>query len=278
MSSFIKATKLHAKILNKQWGPHEPNTETKWHNEDNEESFKEGGKGTQIRTNHLTQDYDWSKHPFTYKWNSLGLRGPEPDYNASKKMLVIGSSLTIGQGLPLENMFIHIAAKELGYDYINLSEFYILTDSIQQATKIAKEYKPDLVIVSTTRHLFSSEFVLRHLLHMFHQKNDRKEITPLLWEVFVEEAKKQVFMFEQAILANCKEDTKMLWFGNTESKERQWKLGEMITEESVYEFTSGKHVTFGPEYIIDLARDNKHPGINTNIKIAELLVNTIKEL
>jgi hypothetical protein len=278
LNSFLRASQLHATILNKKWGVQEPNSESNWHNEDTEQSFKEGGKGTQIRTSHLTQDYDWSKHPFTYKWNSLGLRGPDPDYNATKKILVIGSSLTIGQGVPVENCFIDLTAKELGYDYINLSEFYVLTDSIQQATKIAKEYKPDIVIVSTTRHLFSSEFILRHLFPLL-DNSDKKEIAPLLWEVFVAEAKKQVFMFEQAILGNCKEDTKMLWFGNTESSGRKWKFGEMITEESVYEFSAGKHVTFDiDEYIVDLGRDNKHPGIQSNIRIKELLVNTIKGL
>ena len=86
-------------------------------------------------------------------------------------------------------------------------------------------------------------------------------------------------MFEQAILGNCKEDTKMLWFGNTESSERKWKFGEMITEESIYEFSAGKHVTFDiDEYVVDLGRDNKHPGIQSNIRIKELLVNTIKGL
>lgn len=278
MNSFLKASELHAKILNKHWGPHEPNTETKWHNEDNEHTFEFGGIGKQIRTNHLTQDYDWNKHPFTYKWNSLGLRGPEPDYNAPKKILVIGSSLTIGQGLPVEDTFIDITAKELGYDYINLSEFYILTDSIQQAIKISKEYKPDLVIVSSTRHLFSSEFALRHLFHMMGDDIKRGELAPMLWEVFVAEAKKQVFMFEQAILGACNNNTKMLWFSTTESSTRKYKLGEMITEESVYEFSTGKHVTFGKDYLTDLGRDNKHPGIKSNIKIAELLVNTIKGL
>ncbi len=278
LDSFLKASKLHAKILNKEWGAHEPNTETKWHNEDDENAFEFGGTGKQIRTSHLTQDYDWSKHPFTYKWNSLGLRGPEPDCNAPKRMLVIGSSLTIGQGIPLEGTFIDIATKELGYDYINLSEYYILTDSIKSAIEISKEYRPDLVIISSTRHLFSSEFVLRHLFQMISNQMKREEIAPVLWEVFVAEAKKQVFMFEQAIIGACNNNTKILWFSTTEESARKYKLGEMITEESIYEFSTGKHIAFGKDYITDLGRDNKHPGIKSNIKIAELLVNTIKDL
>ena len=113
---------------------------------------------------------------------------------------------------------------------------------------------------------------------MISNQMKREEIAPVLWEVFVAEAKKQVFMFEQAIIGACNNNTKILWFSTTEESARKYKLGEMITEESIYEFSTGKHIAFGKDYITDLGRDNKHPGIKSNIKIAELLVNTIKDL
>lgn len=278
MSSFLKATQTHANILKKDWTVHEPNSETIWHSDDNASAFEMQKNGTQIRTNHVVQDYDWTNHHFTYKWNNLGLRGPDPNYNADKRMLIIGSSLTIGQGVPVEDCFVDLTAKELGYDYINLSEFYVLTDGIKRAVELCKAYKPHLVVISNTRHLYSSEFILKNLFRSI-KNEDKKDIVNQLWGVFLSEAKKQIYMFEQAIIGACNDDTKLLWFGVTETNDRKMKLGELITQEDAYEYSTAKRVTFdSKEYVIDLGRDNKHPGLKSNINIKNLLVDTIRKL
>lgn len=278
MDSFLRASQVHSSLLNKEWALHEPNTETLWHAEDNEESFVLGGTGKQIRSSHVKQDYDWKNHHFTYKWNNLGLRGPDPNYSAQKRMLMIGSSLSVGQGLPLEHTFTDILAKKLNYDYINLSDFYVMTDSIQRAVEISKEYKPNLVLICQTRHLFNSEMILRNLFKQIKNEN-KKEIIDTLWDVFLSEAQKQVYMFEQALINNCAEDAKIVWFGPNETNERKSKLGEMITYSETFKYSIGHRAIFDyKNTVIDLARDNKHPGIKSNLLIANFLEETVNDL
>ena len=79
-----------------------PNTVDKFYEKDKGGVFINNVEGTDIFTNHVTQTIDWNSVNFDYSWNSLGLRGPEPDYSKSNRILFAGGSLCLGTGIPVE--------------------------------------------------------------------------------------------------------------------------------------------------------------------------------
>ena len=102
------------------------------------ENFELGCSGRDIFTNLPTQDYDWRGNNFTYDWNSFGWRGPEPDFYAKKKMLFAGGSMTLGTGVPVENSCVYLTAKQMGYDYMNMSDYDCLTELVEPLRTIGK--------------------------------------------------------------------------------------------------------------------------------------------
>lgn len=269
----IKAHEIHSEMLKKGWAQQTPNTETVNHSTDQAEKFEFGGKSKHWLSQHVTQTYDWDKHPFTYKWNSLGLRGPEPDYNANQKILTIGNSLTLGQGVPVENSCIHLLAEELQADYINLSEFFVLTDCIDQLLELAPKYNPDVVLIWTGRFITGLDMITNYGLKKipdFKDPDARSRVNSAMFNT----SANVVRMFEALVKETCP-NAKAYWVtpeADANSRPRDSWLNEEVWSKS--DFDVIKINLF--DSVVDLGRDNQHPGIESHKRLRDLICKHIK--
>lgn len=245
----------------------EPNSVLKYYSHDIPGSFEIGGKGKDPLTNHLVQDIDWpSKPKVEYKFNSLGLRGPEPDYNAKKKVLFIGGSIMHGVGVNEEDAFPHKFAKAIDASYINVSDTDTLTDLFNEIDLHMEEFKPDYLVIGDTR--FFDEFGYAWTLFWLQVKKDktseqRKILKNDLKPVLVERNKKVMELL-------------------------LYKLNNMYDIPSVFISSFRKDFAFtdlksygtkmfylDSSYMVDLARDNRHPGPKSHDKITLQILNLL---
>jgi hypothetical protein len=220
----------------------EPNTIQKFYGKDTGYNFKLNEKGTDTLSSHLTQNIDWNEIPIDYRWNSLGLRGPEPDYSAKNKILFLGGSLCIGTGVTVEQSFPDILSKMLNANYINVSDCDAIADFIEPVIKFV-DYNPKYVIISDTRFIQSYGWVLIDL----YGKRDL-EHTHTYKKLFKRSDDEFLLMFE-AYLKNLFPNSKLI-------------LARSLRKSflKIPEFKHFSVVDFTKTDIVDLARDNAHPG------------------
>ena len=270
--SLIKAHELHAQMHQKGWAQQKPNTETNTHSTDNLDNFELGGESKHFLSKGIIQTTDWLQQPFTYKWNSLGLRGPEPNLNASKKMLVIGNSLTLAQGVPENQGLVSLIANQLGYDYVNLSEFFVLTDCIEHLQEITKTYKPDLVLIFTGRFITGMDMMVSYSLKQL-DKFKEDAIRKNAVDVMGNTSSTIIEMFE-TVVKHCCPDAKCHWVvpskENTRPRDPYFAPG-------VWNKSTFNKIEYNlKELVFDLGRDNHHPGTQSHIRIKDYLCNFIK--
>lgn len=281
LKNLQKASRLFSEARGKGWADHEPNTETLGHGTDQPENFKLNETGSHLRTSSLVQDFDWNSRPYSYKWNSLGLRGPEPNYNADKKILFVGNSFTLGCGVPLEDSFVYIASTELGYDYINLSDYYAFTDSIYRAIDICKSYQPDIVVLCNARFVSGTDYITRQVLRVIPKNIEKKQTIEALQDVYFEDAQKTIFMYENALLNSCKPDTKLAWFnhGFTERPDNDTLVSDLFGQKQIFDLSIADAIFYyDHNKMIDLGRDNRHPGLKSNRIVADILKENLKSI
>jgi hypothetical protein len=234
-----------------------PNTEDSTYQKDNGVIERMGRKGFDLFTIHVRQERDWTKTPFTYKWNSLGLRGPEPDYDATTKILFAGGSTALGCGVPLEDSYPYLIAKSLNASYINLSD----TDSIDELVELLPQFtdfNPNYVIIGDTRFIQFYNWALADIYRakhfestMSHKRIFRKSDERFLmsFDGFV----KSLFPNSKLYFARC--------------------VRRAFAE--IPPLTYMKDITFEKELVVDLARDNKHPGTESHKNFAERVLNCL---
>ena len=237
----------------------EPNTEDLWCGKDTlENSVPQIGKPAKdLFTAHMLQ-YEQEPKDVRYKWNSLGLRGPEPNYNADKKMLVAGGSLSLGTGVHVEESFPHVLADMLEADYINISDADAITDLIDPLKQF-KDYNPDYVLLSDTRFVQSYSWAL---VDIYRQK--QTENMPAYRSIFLESDIHALKLFDyylKGLFPNAK-----LILAYTER--RAWKS-------IVPEFSNIIPVPLSKTLIADLSRDNCHPGPKTHYNFAKEIYTSI---
>lgn len=270
--SLLKAHELHAQMHEKGWAQQKPNTETDTHSTDNLDNFELGGVSKHFLSKGVTQTTDWLKTPFTYKWNSLGLRGPEPNPSADRKMLVIGNSLTLAQGVPEECGMVRLLSDILGYDYVNLSEFFVLTDCIEQLTKITKTYKPSIVLIFTGRFISGMDMMTSYSLKQldkFKEETLRKNAVNVMGHT----SGQIINMFETVVKYNCP-DAKYYWVMPSKENVRP---RDPYYAPGVWSQSNFQKIEMNlKELVVDLGRDNQHPGIESHKLIANHICNFIK--
>ena len=194
-----------------------------------------------------------------YEYNSLGLRGPEPNFSASKKILFLGGSFSLGTGVNLKDSFPYIVSKELGVDYINLSPANNLIDLYKPASNLIDDYKPDLIIITETRGFQESEWWLGDI-HRLLLKHD-----PQLAEAYklsTRAARKDIFHLFFSKIA-CKN---LVVFKSTH---HYWNFTNRNT------FGDIPILTWDSNDFSDYARDNFHPGPLTNQIISDNFINEL---
>jgi hypothetical protein len=235
-----------------------PNTIDKFYGKDQLDKFKFGEVGLDVFTSHVTQDVEWNNINFDYSWNSLGLRGSEPNYNCNKKILFAGGSLCVGTGVPVEHSFPDILSNMLNASYINLSDADNISDFIEPIKQF-KSFNPDYVVINDTRFIQLYGWALIDLYKIRDVENNA-----LYKNVFLECDKNFLLMFEaylknlfptsQLILAHC--------------VRRAFKI-------NMSNFEHFKIVRLEREEVVDLARDNTHPGMRTHRVFAEKIYKAI---
>tara|TARA_B100001248_G_scaffold262313_1_gene257467 strand:- start:960 stop:1793 length:834 start_codon:yes stop_codon:yes gene_type:complete len=270
MKHISKASSLYSLMRKRQWSQHEPNTITPGHNDDQPESWSEDKTGQHPRSVGKTSEYDWSQHPYEYHWNSLGLRGPEPNKDAPIKMLVIGNSFSLGTGVPLEKSHMYLFAKHFNIDYINLSDNYVLTDSIAPAKEIMDWYKPTFIYLTDMRYIDTTST----LIWLLQKDNtlDRKTFQESIYDVMTDGLQHTVSLFEDMIRLHAPQ-AKVVWDICIDAGKRS-KIADNFSDPKIHNhLTFDVHKYSNESITLDLGRDNKHPGIIGNQKFADRLIN-----
>jgi hypothetical protein len=271
MNHIFKASKLFSKLRNRSWIQHSPNSTTDGHNDD--QPGIEGNVGIHPKSLGFKSDYDWSKHPYQYHWNSLGLRGPEPNPNATRKILAIGNSLVLGSGVPVEESFVYKTAKHFNADYINLSDNFVLTDVVDYTKDILEWYKPNIIYISDFRFIDVSSMLVWNLRKTY----DIKDLTTgELLETLLESMIKTVNMFEDTIRLYAP-NTKVIWdLNQIEGGGRTKNFSEIFTHPKIINALTFPYYTYtNKEILKDLGRDNKHPGIKGHEWMTQRLIKII---
>jgi len=275
MNYVYKASNLFSKLRKRNWTQHEPNTITDGHNDDQPENFDISKKGQHPRSIGMEHNYDWTKHPFKYHWNSLGLRGPEPNKNADKKILVIGNSLVLGSGVPLEDSFIHKVASHYRANYINLSDNFVLTDVIDSTKDILQWYKPDLIYISDFRFID-----IGTLISWYHIKgaNMKDFENTEMYNLIVQSMCQTINMFEDMIRLYAPQ-AKVFWdIVQNDGGGRKKAIGDNFAHPKVIDCLTFPHYIYTNKDILhDLGRDNKHPGIKGHQWMANRVIDIIGE-
>lgn len=271
MRHIQKANRLFAKLRNKNWQQHAPNSTTDGHNDDVPEAFSLYKSGQHPRSLGVTSTYDWSQHPYQYHWNSLGLRGPEPNPEATKRIVAIGNSLTLGRGVPVENSFIYKVAQHFEADYINISDNYVMTDVLDPMKEILSWYKPHLIYLSEFRFIDAGMFLVWNFNKQYDLKIGKSELMDVLEDSII----KTITMFEDTIRLIAPQ-ADVLWDIGLSSR-ALW-LGDGFTNKKVLNSLTFPCITYTNEDILlDLGRDNKHPGIQGHDWMTQRLIRIIGE-
>lgn len=236
-----------------------PNSLDTHYRKDQKTIFEIGSQGTDLFTSHVIQDLDWTNIEFQYYWNSLGLRGPEPDYNKDNRILFAGGSLCLGTGLPLENSFPYILANMLDASYINISDADNISDFIEPLKKF-KDFNPSVVVISDTRFIQLYSWALVDIYRVRTLENNK-----MYKDIFAECDQNFLLMFE-AYLKNLFPQAQLIF---AYCVRRTFK-------NIIPNFEHFKVVRFERNEIVDLARDNAHPGIRSHLSMAEKIYNSIK--
>lgn len=241
----------------------EPCTIDLWNGKDNEENSKPwvGGRGRDLFTAHIAQKDAVNKH-VEYRWNSLGLRGPEPNYDADVKIIFAGGSLCLGTGVNVEESFPYLVAEKLNASYINFSSADSLTDIIDPLIEF-KNFNPDYVVLNDTRFFQNYGWALREIYKirkLEQEEGYKKHFTDSdvdclkLFDFFL----KGLFPNSRLILAYC--------------ERRAWKsIVPSLHNISKVPFEA-------KETVVDLARDGFHPGVESHKIMAEMILEGIKNV
>jgi len=238
-----------------------------YYGHDSINAFEMGGVGRDPLTRHLTQNIDWDKRKIEYSFNSLGLRGPEPNYSDDAKMLFVGGSLMHGVGVNEEDTFVHKTAKALNASYINVSDTDSLTELFDEIDDYMDVFKPNYLIISDTR--FFDEF--GHAWTLFWKsKNKTKEeryiLTNELRPILIKRNQKVMELLLYKINNLYKDTTTVFITSNRKD----------FAFENIISYGT-KILYLDNSYFVDLARDNRHGGPDTHTNITHQLLNLLNQ-
>lgn len=234
-----------------------PSSVTQYNGIDQPGLFRLNDTGNDPFTAGIVQNYDWTSTKVEYCWNSLGLRGPEPDYKKNTRILVVGGSLSLGTGIPMEFSFPHLITNYFLGSYINISDADSLSDLIDPVEKF-KDFDPTIVIVSDTRFIQSHGWLLADA---YHNNKDRYKF----YNELLKKADKQFIKMFEYFLKNLFPNAKIVL---AMCQRKSWR-------NVMPALTYSKFVPFTRDMVVDLARDNKHPGIASHKNFAEAIISAL---
>lgn len=214
---------------------------------------------------HLEQDTDWDTVDIQYTWNSLGYRGPEPDKTAKKKILFAGGSLLIGCGLPLEGIIPEIIANHYNADYLNISDYDSLTELVDPLQTVGVDYDPDILVIGDTRFIAENNWLMAYI--KTNLKRGKLDIG------------KQELQFFNETFNKTNNDILKIFEGYVNQLFPKANVVFLIAPRKNFKFENDikNKVTITRDMMIDLSRDNIHPGFKTHQVIAQKLIEKIDE-
>ena len=232
-----------------------------WYGKDQQEK----DKTPEVMTLHLEQSRDWTDVDISYAWNSLGYRGPEPDYTANKKILLAGGSMLMGVGLPIEETLPVVLAKHFNADYLNLSDYDSLTEITAPLEQLGVDYDPDYVIIGDTRFVVENNWLMAFIKQKLklHGVDIRKEDLQFFQQAF-DNTNRSVLTVYNGFIQNLFPKAKVLF---------------LIAPRKNFNFDTGfeNQLTISKDYMVDLSRDNAHPGPNSIITIAKEIIRRLED-
>lgn len=248
------------------------NCTLKWLNAEEEESSGINKDSLLNRTN------------VEYKFNSHGYRCSEFDSDAENRILAIGCSLTLGVGLPY-----HKSWPYRFYEMIrdpgacstvlwNLGMFGESNDYIARMLKCAvAKLKPTIVIVLFTGFsrreyvdLFGDRLVLGPFIDYKKVRGYRKELVESYFKLQSEYADCMNFIKNYTIIENLLNAHGVRWLFS-------FPFTELDMIENVLHFVDRTKCVHQYLRHWDLARDNLHPGIESNRLFAEAVYTTYSD-
>lgn len=277
-SNLIKATTLHGEIHAKNKVKMEPNTFTDFYSVDDTLISEINVKGKHRHTNFLIQTNDYSDCRFGYSWNSLGLRCPEPDYSSKNKILYIGNSMTLGQGVPMESSYAYLVAKQLKADYINSSEWFVLLDSLDTVESY-KAFKPGIIFIAPGRFMSGLDMLINYsMLHLdeFKNTNIRLKSSAMLKDT-AKSVLKSFYMSLESLFPNAQ----IYWLINQPDTEhyarKDLHLRDPFASSEMWEQFKNIIEINPKEDYVDLGRDNIHPGPRSHYNISKKILSYISQ-
>jgi len=274
-----------------------PFTIEKYYGRDDEKTHY-GDPGKDPICNHLIQDVDYKKIKIQYKFNSFGLRGPEPNAKKSdKKILFAGGSFCFGTGLNVEDTFPYILSEMMGADYLNLSDVDSLTELIPYLKDIKSKFNPDYFVLCDTRfineidwirtftyqniseggdldmtEIIKTNEIRRRSLKLFELEDyetnhliTKNELKRFANEMFNIEAMNTMTMFDSFCKDIFNIPMAFVYFDR-----------KLFTSKE-FEFKNLRSIKINKKEVVDIARDNVHPGPKTNYYIANLVKSKLEE-
>jgi len=218
-----------------------------WCHGDSEERYQENLKNNY----NLLEKHDWVNKTIEYKYNNLTFRGD--DFDDQPCAVFLGCSYTFGVGIPIENTFAYIVAKQLNLKCINLGISGSTNDS---AYRFGSYYIPKLntklvvfnVVQSSRLEIISNDETFHFLApsSIYPQETFYKE-----W-----------ISGESNMYFNMKKNIEAL---NLICNNNNIKFVHLDSTEMLTSLDSPA----------DLARDLNHPGIECNIFHANKILNLI---
>jgi len=237
--------KLHNNLIGSETAPHSNFT---LEGSDSYDNY-------QLNLKSQPQDWIYRNKDITYKRNVYGHRSVDVETLDKDFVLFAGCSITFGSGLALEDTYPYLVSKSLGMDYYNLS---------------VEASGPDVV----THNLFSwAQHIKKRPAYIvvqwpepyrfFHPSDDPKYLLGP-WIDYIKH------LYDKPII------DKYYKVIETDVLEHYYKIMRLSVTTYIqalgipcYQFET-KDIE-----VVDVARDLKHPGIETNKKLADLVVNSL---
>lgn len=198
----------------------------------------------------LLEKYGWIDKKIEYKFNAYGFRSEE--FKIEDSLLALGCSYTMGVGLPIEDTWPYIVAKELNLKYHNLGVGSCSNDT---CFKLAYHYIPKLKPKIVC--LLSPE--VEHI-------------------ELIDASNKEIKRFFPRLIRERSSDNDMAFYKKWVETSLNGELNriknclaiEKICENFGIKFAALNHEILSRD--MDLARDLQHPGISAQQDLANKMI------
>lgn len=239
--------------------PRLPNETIKYYGRhDTGNKCKIGENGTDHFTFNAIQELDWDNNAeldFSYTWNKYGYRGPDDLTDVG--IVFAGGSLLLGTGIPYEMSIPYLLSKKLALNHFNISDFDTLTDMADNLFDFKLD--PKYVILTDFWGVNDTNWLMRFWL----RKEKDEKVRKLVRETFKQSNGKIFKMFELALLQAF--PNAQYYILEPNERRKHWFYD--------YQPTHIKSIQYSKEEMIDLGRDQTHPGPKTH----EYLTNKVLE-